>query len=352
MNTNHNYTDITFELFNSCNGSCPGCMISSTERKTFSLDTPLLLIKNSLKKISNYGQQSGIKYRPVFSFGDVPKLDEQIQREIYLTCIENDMAFGLTMTLVDENFDYETVINNILKNDSDIIFDITIDPFRLDNKKFNKYKENLKMAIKKAKGLHLQILISNSILENYTPEELYSSVKDILNGHPVFLSFSPTIENITKTQYNYSFINAYEYAKSFYSLNIIQYTLLKNEIERFKSEGDYNTFSQQTFHIDYNLNIYPVCYTIFGDIIQDKRNMLSPLGNISLDSLNSILNNTKIKSLSIKNAIYLENSPYNCEKCEFYKSCIFNGVGLVRNIYKNHEKKIGHCHGPIGLLKS
>ena len=70
-------TDITFEIFNYCNGSCTGCTLSSNDRKLLFLNE--LGILKGLKKLSDFAKKQEIPYRPVFSFGDVPKLEKEKQ---------------------------------------------------------------------------------------------------------------------------------------------------------------------------------------------------------------------------------------------------------------------------------
>ena len=90
-------------------------------------------------------------------------------------------------------------------------------------------------------------------------------------------------------------------------------------------------------------------YTIYGDIIRDTRNNLKPLGNLKAKSLINILNEQNLMKLNIKNSIAMENSPFDCIHCQYFESCSFNGIGLVRHLYKNFEEKVGNCYGPINL---
>lgn len=345
-------TDINFELFNYCNGSCSGCMLNAIERKNVDLASPLDTIFKGLQSIKDYGKKTGLLYRPVFSFGDVPKLDIEEQFAIYHKTIELGLNFGLTLTCVDPLFNYKNVIDKIISLDNDLVLDITIDPIRLLNLNFRtKYLENLQYATSKAGHLHLQVLLSNHVMKMLTPQKL-SELLYKIGDYPVFLGFSPTIENLTtKDRHDYELLSAFQYAKEFYQTRDSHKALLRDEISRFKNEGQYKDFSQQTFHIDSFLNVYPLSYSIYGDIIQDKRNNMKPFGNLQNSSLFDILHNNKeIEKINIINNLEISNSPFECENCEFFNACTFQGIGLIRKTYKGFEQRAGSCYGPINLI--
>lgn len=348
------FTDINFELFNYCNGSCSGCMLNSVDRQTVDLASPVETIFKGLSAIKEYGDFMGLKYRVIFSFGDVPKLQWDQQLAIYEKTLELGLNFGLTLTCVDPLFNYDEVIDKIIALDNNkLVLDITVDPVRLLNiNQRTQYLKNLQSITKKAPHLHLQTLLSNHVMKLFTPEKLIETFSKI-GDYPVFIGFSPTIENLTtKDRYGYELTSAFEYAKAFYNANQRQKQFLKDELNRFETEGEYKFFSQQVFHIDGLLNIYPLSYSIYGDIVQDKRNKMKPFGNIQEDSLVNILHNHKnIHKFNIINNLEISNSPFNCEECEFFNSCTFQGIGIIRKTYKGFEQRAGSCYGPINLLK-
>lgn len=346
-----NTTDITFELFNYCNGSCSGCMLNSLERTSVNLAAPVSDIQKGLLALQKYGSDNNILYRVVFSFGDVPKLKWEELSAILQYTVDIGLKFGFTLTCVDPKYDYEDIINKILAIDDDVIFDITIDPIRIISPKLkDKYIANLKMAISKAPECHLQVLLSNPLMKQLSPQDLADTIA-IVTPKPVFLGFSPTIENLeTKDRYGYPLATAYEYAKSFYNTSENKQNFLKAELARFESHGEYKHFTSQTFHIDSFLNVYPIAYSIYGDIIQDKRNNLAPLGNLHTQSLQDIVQNEDaLYNINIINNMEILNSPFNCEDCEYFEACTFVGIGIIRKIYKGFEQRAGSCYGPIHI---
>lgn len=346
-----NTTDITFELFNYCNGSCSGCMLNARERSTVNLAAPVSDIKKGLNKLKEYGDETNTLYRVVFSFGDVPKLKWEALKDILQHTVDIGLKFGLTLTCVDPNHDYEDIINKVLAIDDDVIFDITIDPIRLISQKVkDKYIANLKMAISKAPECHLQVLLSNPLMKQFSPQDL-ADILLTVTKKPVFLGFSPTIENLeSKDRYGYPLATAYDYAKSFYNTSESKQKFLQVELERFNNFGEYKHFTAQTFHIDSLLNVYPIAYSIYGDIIQDKRNNLKALGNLHTTSLKDIVQNDEaLYDINIANNMEILNSPFNCESCEYFEACTFVGIGVIRKIYKGFEQRAGSCYGPIHL---
>ena len=342
---NKGYTGITFEIFNSCSGSCTGCMLSSLEKKDYDLDIDTVLL--GLKKISEYQATTDTKYRVVFSFADIPKIPWDKQEIIYKECLKNNLQFGLTLTLTDDKFDYFGTLDKIHEINPKTVIDLTIDPVRLLNPKFKKYQENVVKLIQGNFNRHLQILLSSYILDSFKANELYEKITPYIGNHGIFLGFSPTIQkfNSEKLQ-QYSFDDALRYSQEFYSSSQDLKEFIGRELDRNDNYGSYADFTKLVFHIDTNLNVYNQIYSLYGDLIQDQRNFLNSLGNLRTDNLLNILNTDQVKKASIKNQLYLVRSPYDCEDCEHFDACNYNGIGLALNLYQSNNKKLTSCYGP------
>lgn len=340
-------TDITFELFNYCNGSCTGCMLSSLDRK-YELSTSLNDVSVALNKVAEYGKKNGIVYAPVFSFGDTFKLNEDKLFGVFDICKSLGMPFGTTVTCVDVDFadKYVEIAKRIDANYPNSIIDITIDPFRLRAPKQKEaYIKNLKGVISNSSKLHLQVLLSQAVMNKFTPQELYETLKE--TGEEIFfLAFSPTKENLNQLGFKYEVKNAYQYVKDFYSVNEKMSYFLEEEMSRFDNVGKYSDFAKNVFHIDHEFNVFAVTYSIFGDVIRDQRNKLNSLGNILKNDLEEIFTPLKLKKMDIVNDMAMENSTFNCENCGWFDACTYSGVGLIRDVYKEYEFRTGHCYGP------
>lgn len=305
-----------------------------------------------IDKIKEYSVKTNNKYRIIFSFADIPKMEWENQKLIYEKCLSNDIQFGLTLTLVDENFNYFEVLDKITELNKDVILDLTLDPIRLLNSKFSKYRENINKFIEMETKKHIQILLSSYILEKYSPKDLCEKINFYIKGHDLFMAFSPTIQkfNIEKMQ-KYDFETCINFVEEFYNSNENLKEFVKKEIERNKNNGSYEDFMKLVFHLDTDLNVYNQVYSLYGDLIQDKRNFVNPLGNLKQSSLYDILNSNEIKKISIKNKLYLSTSEYNCDDCEFLESCNYNGIGLAINLYKKNKRMLKYCYGPKNFNK-
>lgn len=342
-------TDITIEIFNHCAGSCTGCLLSTLERKGF---TPLISIQQFEKAIDalvEWGERQNLIYRPLMVFGDIPWLPIHQQDMFYRAISSRGLPLGLTMTLVEEDKEdhYKKSLDLILSHNPDVIFDITVDPVRLERKK--DYADRIRYAIEKAPGVHLQTLLSEVILDKYSPEELAKYLDQELNGRSVSLGFTPSLTNLSKNNYKYDVSSAGDYAIRFYQASEKGKQHLKREVRRFEAHGNNSEFLTQTFHINPKMDVYPVSYTIWGDVILDPRNGGKPLGNLSKNHLSEILDGPQIFRQSIINSTWMMKGDFGCDNCDFYESCKFNGIGTVRNLYQNHENRTGTCYGPKGL---
>ena len=342
-------TDITIEVCNVCAGSCTGCMLSINERRDYTSSMTPEVLRKVASELKAWGDVSGREYRPILVFGDVIRLPLETQRELYDICHETFGSFGLTMTLADDCDRHYQDALLLLDTYPDVIFDITIDPFRMDSRP--EYVERLKSAINRGRHLHLQVLLSTSLLDGYEPDALAQYLDRTLGEHPVSLGFTPTVDRMqSSSRYQYANTGAATFAADFYAATSAGRQHLKAEISRFDSSGKYSTFVRESFHIGPRLDVYPVVYTIFGDVILDWRNGGASIGSMVDKSLTAILRSPRIDGLSAQNAGWLMHGDLNCDKCEFLAACEFNGVGLARRAYDSFEKKAGCCYGPRHLL--
>ena len=345
-------TDITIELFNKCGGSCTGCMLTLEERQSVNpLMSPTLFGK-VLQSINAHADHIGAGYRPVLVFGDFPSMDLDLQKDFINKLKENNVKFGFTMTLVDtkKRDHYMRSLDMILDADDTCIFDYTIDPFRMQ--KDDKYVDLLLETKQLAPKYHLQVLLSEAIISRFSPTELKDIIFDGMGEGPTTLGFAPTLSNLDKKNYGYNVSSASDWAYQFYNSHPLLQKHLKREIERFNSKGEYMDMVGHYFHIGSDGNLYPVSFTMFGDVILDRRNNGKGLGRIQDSSIADIVSkeNIRIQKLSAMNGAFMDNSPFNCDQCSFYDSCKFSGIGIIRKHYKSYENKTGSCYGPIDFV--
>jgi len=340
-------TDITLEVFNHCDGSCTGCMLSTTERRDAMPVMALSGFRRALDAVSAWGKAKGLQYRPVLLFGDLPWLPLDIQRNYYAAVAERGLKLGVTMTLVDDarTEHYRQALALILEADPVAVFDITVDPVRLERQPA--YEARLREAIAVAPHLHLQVLLSEAVLTHYAPEALAELLEERLGPQSVSLGFTPTLENLERRNYRYEVGSAAGYARRFYRHTEAGRAHLARELERYEASGEHLEFLGQTFHIGPDLSVYPVAYTIWGDVILDARNGGKALGRIEVEQgLEPLLTGMAAQRQSIVSATGMSRGGFGCDECDYRASCQFNGIGAARRLYRDFETRTGSCYGP------
>jgi hypothetical protein len=345
-------TDITVEVFNHCMGSCTGCLLSVQERRSVSPVMQPYAFAAAMRAVAEYGMRTGITYRPVIVYGDVPWLPVAMQRKYYEAAREVGLPLGVTMTLVEEDKseNYWQGLEAFLGNSTDPVFDVTVDPVRLF--KDDSYRERLLKAAGMAPELHLQMLLSEAVLTRNEPEELACRMRDALGGRPISLGFTPALTRIEGVNFQYEVGGAAAWARRFYNATDEGARLLDAEFGRFQGGSDYADFMAQTFHVGPDLSIWPTGYTIFGDVIMDQRNGGTALGNIKHARLDDILTGREARRLATIARAGMSIGDFGCEECPHMETCTFHGVGAVRRVYKDYEHRTGSCHGPIALMEA
>ena len=347
-------TDLTIELFNFCRGTCTGCMLSASERKEESPNLSIDDFKTAVTRLNDYSKISGLRFRSVLTFGDVIWMPLPTLKQYFEAAAKAGIRLGSTMTLVDDKWGhYEQAIKMLKSIDETAVFDITVDPVRLD--RYPDYAKRLRAAIEQAPHCHTQVLLSEAVIELYEPEELSKKIASHL-GRSAVLGFAASLSNISHKNYRYNVKSAADYARRYYQATPQSLHLMTSDLMRYKgetkdSDGNYSDFLKQTLHIGHDLNIYPTAYTVFGDVILDQRNHSRAIGSLRTHSLSELLGSIRMLSMNAINKSTLDSDKiFGCSSCEFNASCSYNGVGMVRKIYSDFETKSASCYGPKSLL--
>ena len=345
-------TDITVEVFNHCKGSCTGCLLTVQERRSVSPVMQPYAFADAMKAVADYGMKSGIRYRPVIVYGDVPWLPLTMQKRYYDAVRDVGLSIGVTMTLVesDRTDNYWRGLEALIENGIHPVFDITVDPIRLF--KDEGYHDRILKAAGMAPELHLQMLLSEAVLTRNGPEELAVRMRDALGGRPISLGFTPALARMEGVNFQYEVGGAAAWARRFYNATPEGAEFLKSEFKRHQGGSDYADFMAQTFHVGPDLSIWPTGYTIFGDVIMDQRNGGFALGNLKEEHIEGILRGKQARRLAAQAKAGMATGDFGCEDCPHMDSCTFHGVGAVRRVYKDYESRTRSCHGPIALMEA
>lgn len=342
-------TDVTIEVFNRCAGTCTGCLLGVAERRDERPVMPIHELRDAARAVAGLGRANGHDYRAVLVFGDVPSMPLALQRRYYEACADEGLALGVTMTLVDRDRDehYAGALRSILDVDGRAVFDITVDPVRIERD--GGYASRIARAADLAPQLHLQSLLSEAVMATWSPEALAELFERHLPGRSLSLGFTPSLANLDRRNYAYDVRSAADYAARFYAASGTGRAHLEREIARFGASGRYADFASQTFHVAPGGLIHAVAYTIFGDVILDGRNLARPLGRLSESELPAILAGRIARRLDAMNEAWIDAGEFGCSSCGHREACAFSGIGLARMTYRGHEGRIGSCYGPAAL---
>lgn len=324
-------------------------MLSLSERQVMRPGYSPNEFKKILNQLMKYGVEKDLHFRPVLVFGDLMALPYNELESYFLLFDDVQMAFALTMTLANDSLHdhYKESLCHLMQRKNRPLIDITIDPIRLENNV--NYAERLRWVIQNGMdNLHLQSLLSSSVIAKYSPKNLSDLlIKQLGETIYVSLGFMPTLKNLEKPRYGYEVTTAAEYAQSFYQQTALGQQHLINEINRFTAveDDDCCSFMSQAFHVGQHFNVFPVSYTIYGDLVFDHRNKQPSLGDLQTNSFSEILQPKQLQKHKMLNHSGLLSGKFGCHDCDYLKQCSYHGVGLARRIYQGQEQRLGGCYG-------
>lgn len=346
MNSGSEAWDVTVEVMNQCAGSCTGCTLSLEERRHGEAVVGLGEFETAMKNLARHGNRHGMVFRPVLVYGDMPLMPHAMLKGYLDACARNELPIGVTLTLASEGLDehYAESVQMILGH-GDVVLDMTIDPFRLTAKEG--YARRVQSALASNGHNHVQVLLSEVMINRMGQEELATRLESVIGDHPVSIVFTPTQVNLLRRQYQFDVNEAIRYARDFYATRPWHEAHYRREMKRLTcAHGDYASFVGQAFHIGRGLDLYATIFTPFGDLILDGRNGMAPVGNLCDDALEGLPRAPRLLSLQARNAGWLRHDTYGCGTCEHYEVCSFHGVGIANKLYSGHDSKHGTCYGP------
>lgn len=343
--------DITVEVMNQCAGSCTGCTLSADERRHGQAVIGQDEFEAAMAVLARHGKEHGMVFRPVLVFGDMPLMPHATLVGYLGACARHGMPIGVTVTLASEGLDdhYARSLELILGH-GDVVLDMTIDPFRLETRKG--YAARVRDALKSNPHNHVQVLLSEVMLNRLGPEALASRLEASIGNHPVSLAFTPTQVNLMRRQYQFDVNEAIRYARTFYGSRPWHEAHYRREMTRLTcAQGDYATFAAQAFHVGRGLDVYATIFTPFGDLVLDGRNGIGPIGNLRDGGLDGLALAPRLLALQARNAGWLRHDIYGCGTCDHLEVCGFHGVGLANKLFAGHDSKHGTCYGPRGFIE-
>jgi hypothetical protein len=335
-----------------------------------SIQTPLLSLSSFERitsKISSYSKSLGQPVLIELLFGDILSLPFDLQSEYYEVLSRQGVNIGFTGNFADKSLSkhYASCLSSISTTYGQSgVFNITIDPFRLNS---DWYVHNLVSALSFShhfREFHSQILLSTTLLRKLPPEELDRLITSKLGTDiNVALVAAPPSNGELNSRYQYDFIEAELYVRTFYELSDTRKQFLKSEVARFNDTGLLDTlepnnsdvFSETIFthlFIDSKGEVSPIIEAAYGDVLLGSR--FGPgvvFGNINhCLNLNDILTSPLVSKSVKRNRVKMANSKFSCPSCEFYTNCSNKGIGLARESYRSWSSRNQSCLGIKGLV--
>ena len=350
-----------------CPGHCPGCALSSIERKGYepdvSLDTLHLIydkLNDYLKEINNY-DRIGITYGIADHFlmnddylAKTFLLGSQLIKNSQIENTYNSIYYTSSMIGKHEKIINKVKLLNDLSKQENVQFAIiaVLDPKNLLHPKFSElYTQNI-IESNKIIGNNLDLAINLSVeaMQSISPKDLYEfALKN--NFKEVTINWTPTFDNLSFSYQNQKEMSTWliEFDQLLLKDTRIgtSYlpTIIKNMLRLQSQQNDslleviQNNLKEtilKTIQIDHLGNIYPR-FEAIGDIWQTQRFNFAPLGNIKDDSIFNIINNNFHQT---KKHILNSLMKTPCNDCEYNKYCATSGFHIYNKVLHTNQKDI------------
>jgi hypothetical protein len=353
-----------------CPGSCAGCILNISERKSLDPSLSELDLDTIIGRIDEYistpkwdfvNVTYGIADHLMLSNEWVSHIINSASRILIKNNYVNSGIFFST-ALIGKNVKIHKRLEAIhaqTKTDKVNISPIVVlDPKLIKNKKFgDDYYKNIRSAKDIFGVVDLSINMSGEVLDYMTAIELYKFTKD--NGFSeITVNWTPTASNKTSTLTNLKGITEFliELSSLISSENIISASydpVLKRCInsimcEHNSIEGNstsvIETIQNQSenifynsLHIDHNLNLYPK-FEAIGDVPHSDRFGYKILGNVVNEPIIDIIK----RSMPVINQRMMEPFIKNksCSICKYKNVCSMTGFHVYT---KNIPVKEGKC---------
>ncbi len=362
IRTFSNEIQIEIDDVYACPGHCPGCVLSSIERKTIKPDMEEKTLLNSINKLIDYVPTlSGLeKINLTYGIGDHFLMSNEYLSKIYnlgadlieKTNLKNEYnGVFLTASLIGKHEiimeKIKTLHNESLKRNVPVYVIAVLDPKHLYHKKFaDVYKKNIIEANKILKKVDLSINLSEEAIDNITPQELYDFAL-INNFDEVTINWVPTHDNMAYVYFNQEklakwlidfdlLISKDDLLSTSYRpviMKTINNLMCKTTEDKNNLKDDIRMhlpeITQKSIHIDEKGNVFPK-YEAIGDVSHTPRLGIKEWGNVNTeDSLQDII---KIGLLETEKFVLKQFFREPCLSCDFNNFCANSGFHVYNYV--------------------
>ena len=351
-----------------CPGHCPGCALSSIERKSFTPDMDISILEQSIEKLLQYipTLKNLKKINLTYGIADHFLMSDEYLSHTYnlgadlieKTGLKNDYnGVFFTASMIGKT---EVILNKVrnlynesLKRGVPVYVIAVLDPKQLLHKKFAEiYKKNIIETNKLIKKVDLSINLSEEAINKISPKELYDFAL-MNNFDEVTINWTPTDDNMEFVYFDQKKLANWliefdnliaekdDIATSYRPVIIktINNLMCKSEdgyelsLTESIKEQLLETVSK-SIQIDDKGNLFPK-YEAIGDIAHTPRLGIKPWGNVSDNlSITKMLNKGLIQSENFIVKQFL-NDP--CMSCEYNKFCANSGFHIYNYVIKGNK---------------
>lgn len=357
-----------------CTGRCPGCMLSSVERKVRHPDMPPAILDLSISRLKDYVKTLGQLDRINITFGIA---DHMLINDDYIIDLHNKAAeiidivnpkerhyssvfFSTSLigkpSVMIERMQY--IRNNLKYPGVSMVPVVVFDPDLLRRQKFgDRYKELILSVKEIFSKVDLSINISHETVSEFTPEEIHDFAAD--HGFDeLTVNWVPTLDNLQFTAVDLPALADWliRFDERLQEANLISSSyrpVLLRTIDAamcFKDD-DWSIFRSvqsllpntfpKSIQIDHHGNLVPKMEAI-GDVSHLERFGYDLIGNIRDESIEAIVKRgMDVIGSRIMSAHLLSKQ---CQTCDVAPICAGTGFHVVNNVFR--KKKIqsnGDC---------
>ena len=351
----------------SCPGHCPGCSLSTLERKSNNSDMQPITLVNAIEKLKSYVKNFDNLEKINITYGIADHFlmtNEYLENTFHLAADlikdanlvdpHNGVFYSVSMIGKHEKImDKVRFLHSLSKERNvPVYFVAVLDPKNLYHQTFSKtYSQNIIKTNELIGILDLSINLSEEAISFLSPQQLFEfSLKN--NFDKVNINWTPTSDNL-----EFSYMDNEKLAQWLIDFDKLVATtdmeisyrpsMMKiiNSIrcQSFSLENDFqqtlNNYIQEimykTFQIDEHGNIF-THFEGIGDIAHSPRLGFKPLGNVNDNK--SILNMITEHMNHTKKIITKEFVMEPCTSCDYNIYCSNTGFHIYNNILRNAVK--------------
>lgn len=358
-----------------CPGHCPGCVLSSLERKSIQPDMPFELMKVAIEKLKGYVPKLKHLEKINLTYGIADHFlmsDDYLESTYHMgadlieSCGLKNQYNGVfyTASMIGKFETLSPKIEKLVKVSKKrgvpVYIIAVLDPKHLYHKNFAEvYKKNIIHAHQLTGRVDLSINLSQEAIDKISASELFEFAK-MNHFDEVTINWTPTDDNLPYVYFEQKKLSKWlidfdtliakdgtigtsyrpVIKKTIDNLMCKTFDEVEKDINLHESiQENLDELVYKSIQIDNLGNIFPK-YEAVGDIAHTPRLGIKAWGNIGQDlSIMQIIDNSKGKTQAF---IQKQFTQKPCFDCKFKSFCANSGFHIYNHVLKNASATIGN----------